>query len=204
MSARARSASTCRSTRSSPTTSSRRPWSSPRASRCATGVQARLEKALSRRTSTTLMARVSAAGARAAGRLAAQVPRQRARPDEGARAWRTTFAPGARQQPERAQHQLRLERAGQGDQASRSTRTARARSASARSSWPNNINAVLSGTHDHAVARRHLPDRHRRARRARGARQARDAAQPDDRQRRAGSSVPLAQIATLSYGLEPP
>ena len=43
----------------------------------------------------------------------------------------------------------------------------------------NNINAVLSGTPDHAAARRHLPDRHRRPRGARGARQARDPAQPD-------------------------
>ena len=61
----------------------------------------------------------------------------------------------------------------------------------------NNINAILSGTHDHAGARQHLSDRHRRPRRAGGARQARDLAQPDASTRAGGRSVPLAQIATL-------
>ena len=54
------------------------------------------------------------ARARAAGRLAAQVPHQRPRSGEGARAGAELRA-GARQQPERPQHQFRLERALEGD-----------------------------------------------------------------------------------------
>ena len=68
----------------------------------------------------------------------------------------------------------------------------------------NSINAILSGTTHHPAARRHLPDRHRRPGRAGGARQARDLAQPQRWRTSGGRSVPLSQIATLSYALEPP
>ena len=116
------------------------------------------------------------AGARPAGRLAGQVPRQRPGSDERA-SWRRVRA-GARRERQHAQHQLRLERARQSPSASRSTRTAPARSASARSSSPTTSTRCCRAPPSRSCAI-DLPDRHRRPRHPRGARQARDAAQPD-------------------------
>ena len=117
---------------SSPTTSSRRPSSSPRASRPRAGVQKRiLERRCAAGASTTCWraSARSSSGRRSAGRSSsASAVRTRRR----SRELRAELRVGARQQPERAQHQLRLERAVEGAFASRSTRTAPARSASPR------------------------------------------------------------------------
>ena len=119
------------------------------------------------------------ARARTAGRLAAQVPRQRTRSDESARAG-ARLRVGARQHPERAQHQLRLERAVQGrPRRGRSGSRARARHQLASLEPDHQCRPVRHERH--AAARQHLPRRHRRPRDPRGARQARHLAQPDAR-----------------------
>ena len=86
---------------------------------------------------------------------------------------------GARREPQHAQHQLRLERAGQG-RSSVEVDQDRARTLGISSQQlANNINSVLSGTTITQLRDVDLSDRHRRPRHPRGARQARDAAQPD-------------------------
>ena len=194
MSARARSASICRSMRSSPTISLPRPWSSPRASSSAPACRQRLEQAFADDFDNVLTPR-QPAGARAPGRLAGQVPRQRARSRQDARAGPCLRAGASATTPTRATSTTT------GTSRARSIRIEvdqdRARALGITSQQlANNINAVLSGHHHHAAARRAPTSIDIVARAVPEERAKLDTLRNLMLATSGGRSVPLAQIAT--------
>ena len=110
---------------------------------------------------------------------------------------------GGRRERQHAQHQLRLERARASRSASRSTRIGRARSASLRSSSPTTstpccrgttITQLRDATYLIDIVARAVPEERAKLETLRNLMLATSG----------GRNVPLAQIATISYGLEPP
>ena len=118
-----------------------------------------------------------AAGAGAPGRLAAAVPRRRPGSDQDPRA-RARLCANRRSEHQHAQHQLRLERARQGHQG-RCGSGSRPRAGHQLAAAGDQHQRHPVGHQDHADARGHVSDRHRRPRHPRGARADRDPAQPD-------------------------
>ena len=149
-----------------------------------------------------LMARVTPLELGPAGRLAAQVPRQRARPGK-TRECAQTFAAGARREPEHPQHQLRLERDRQGHQGrGRPGPGAGARHQLAAAVQQHQRGAVGHHGSRSCATSTYLIDVVARA-------------VPEERgeldtlrnlmlHASGGKHVPLAQLATFSYGLEAP
>ena len=124
------------------------------------GVQQRIIAALQRPEFEQVHVTRQPTRAWTAGRLAAQVPHQRTRPDESARAG-PRLRVVARQQPERTQHQLRLERALEGGPrrgGSGSRACARHQLAGLE---PDHQRCLVRHERD-AGARQHLPHRYRR------------------------------------------
>ncbi len=201
ISAAVRSASTCRWTSSSPTTSSRKPSWSPKGSKCAPVRSSASSPRCSGPSFEQVQSRVSPLELGPPVGWPLQVPRQRTRPDESARACPRVRI-GARQQPERAQHQLRLERAVEGGPR-RGGSGSRACARHQLQALSQTINAVLSGTNVTQLRDSiYLIDIVARADPG-GAREARNL-RSLMLETPGGKAVPLAQVAKLSYGLEPP
>ena len=202
---RARCASTCRSTCSSPN-----PYfgqvvivdQGPRGARPREGA-ARGDRAHDDFVGTDMLrARRSSSARRSAGRCStasAGPTSQKVREHRAASSPRSSA-----RNPRVGDIDLRLERAGAGREGRGRCRTRRASSASPPRTSRSALNGVVGGTHDHAGPRRHLSGRRHRPRARRRARLDRDAAEPADCPAGNGQSVPLAAVATFHYELEQP
>ena len=126
------------------------------------GVRARLRRCHGAR---------DAAGARAARRLAAEVPRQRSRSRPRRASWRMPLRRCSASNPNTRNINYDWNEPAKVIKVEVDQDRARALGISSQQ-LANSINAILSGTTHHPAARCHLPDRRRRPRRAGGARQA--------------------------------
>ena len=202
MSAAARSASTCRSTSSSPNDFFAQAVIVAKDVDARERLQAKLEQVLAEEfpdaVSRTLPAR-----ARAAGRLAGAVPRQRPRHGRGARD-RARARAGHGDRSGRTAHQLRLERAGAPACASSVDQDEARRLGLSSATLAAVLNAAVTGLDRHPGARRHLPDRRRRPGDGRGADLARRRCAPCRSRCPNGRTVALGQFATFEYEQEYP